>query len=319
MWGNRLGWMISAGLVLLVAWPLWLASQPPRVSGASGAFPDLLKPVALPNDARSLVPGVLAQPCDAGVLYRQVIDEYDANARRYDQYLAKPRTALAEKPKALELLAQASSCSGMTLFSKTPSEVLNYKPDTPGVEALEKVGRIANQVGLLHRLGQNPDEARRHFKAMFALGHHLYSERLAWSQFQAGVNLMSDAARGMAKVEADAGNTDAANSLEQFARAADAYKLKQYEVYKVVSSIDTGVVGRHGGDIFALARHSPDPMWRAEAVLSLGRMKYNTSRRGDQLAAAREVERLAADPHPAVRAAATAAASLTLPQYRMLR
>jgi hypothetical protein len=319
MWGNKQGWVLSACLVLLVSWPLWLASQPPKVSAPSGAFPELLSHVALPQDPRTIVPAAMAEACDAGELYRQAIDEYDANTRQYDRYFRTPLTAQAEKPKAVDLLLQASRCSGMTLFSRTPSEVLNYNADTPAVEAIEKIGRMANQLGLLYRLDKKPDEARRHFEAMFALGYHLYAERLAWSEFAAGVNLMADAARGLAKVETDAGNTGRAASLEQFAKSADEYKLKQFEVYKVVSSIDSGLVGRHGGDVFALARSSPEPMWRGEAILALGRMKYNTPNRGDQLAAARELQEWSTDPHPAIRAAASAASGLTLAQYRTLR
>src|SRR5678815_3167048 len=137
MWGNKQGWVLSACLVLLVSWPLWLASQPPKVSAPSGAFPELLSRVALSGDARdprAIVPSAMGEACDAGELYRQAIDEYDANTRQYDKYFRTPRTAPAEKPKAVELLLQASRGSGMTLFSKTPSEVLNYNADTPAVE-----------------------------------------------------------------------------------------------------------------------------------------------------------------------------------------
>jgi hypothetical protein len=78
-------------------------------------------------------------------------------------------------------------------------------------------------------------------------------------------------------------------------------------------------VGRHGGDILALARNSPEPMWRGEAILSLGRMKYNTPRRGDQNAARREVKQWLNDPNPSVRTAAAEADNLTLEKYRTLR
>jgi hypothetical protein len=319
MWGNKQGWFLSACLAILVAWPLWLASQPPRVSAPSGAFPQLLSRATVPGDPRAVVRSAMGETCDAGDLYRQVIDEYEANTRQYEKYLKSPRTAQAEQPKAVQLLAQASRCSRMTLFSRTPSEVLNYNADTPPVEALQNIGRLANQLGLLYRIDKKPDEARRHFEAMFVLGYHLYSERLAWSEFSAGVNLMTDAAHGLAKLETDAGNTAGAASLENFAKAADEYKLKQFEVYKVVSTIDSGLVGRHGGEIFPQARQSPEPMWRGEAILELGRMKYNTPNRGDQLAAARELQLWATDPNPAIRAAASAASNLTLAQYRALR
>ena len=319
MWGNRLGWVLSAFLIMLVARPLWMASRAPRPSAPSGKFPTLLSPIALPADMRAVAPSAFVEQCDAGELYRQAIEEYEANRKAYGIHFSSPRTAQADAPKALELLTQAARCSRMTLFVRTPGELLNYKPETPGVEAMEKLGGLANQVGLLHRIDKKPDEARRYFGVAFASGYHLYAERLSWAEFTAGVNLMAGAARGLAKLEADAANPDRAKSLEHFADVVDQYKLKQFEVYKIVSTIDTDTVGRHGGDILALARESPEPMWRGEAILALGRMKYNTSRRGDQLAAARQVQQWTNDPHPAVRAAANAASALTLAQYRAMR
>jgi hypothetical protein len=319
MLGNRLGWTLSALLVMLVFNPLYHASRAPVPSGPSGAFPNLLARIALPQDPRAAVPGLMEENCDAGEIYRQAIEEYDANARAYEKYFRTPRSAQAEKPRAVELLTQATRCSNAKLFVQTPSELLNYKPDTPAVETVERLGRIANQVGLLDRLDKKPQEARRYFEAMFVLGYHLYGERVAWSEFTAGVNLMADAARGIAKLERDANNPDRANSLEHFAQVIDEYKLKQFELYKVVSTIDSYTVGRHGGDILALARSSPERMWRGEAILAVGRMKYNTPHRGDQLAATRELRQWSNDPDPSVRAAASAAAALTLGQYRALR
>lgn len=319
MWGNVQGWLFSVCLAAVAAVPLWRASRPPEPSQPSGTFSSLLAPVALPLDVKGVAPETLADSCDAGELYRQAIEEYASNPQLYAGYLEKPRTALAARPAVVELLVRASRCNRATLFARTPAELLSYQPETPALKAVEKLGLLVNQLGLLHRLDKNPREARRHFEAMFALGYHLYAERIAWAEFTAGVNLMTDAARGLAKVETDENNAERARSLEHFADAVDEYKLKQFEVYKVVSSIHTDTVGRHGGDILALARGSPETMWRGEAILALGRMKYNTSRRGDQLAAARELQQWTTDPNPAIRAAANTAASLTQEQYRAIR
>ena len=318
MWGNTRGWVLSAMMALVLGWLLVLGALPPKPSEPSGAFPNLLAKVQLPTDPKSVVP-LMSEECDAGEVYGRVLQEYKANRATYEKYRAKPTEAKAANPRAVELLHEAKKCSRMSFFSRRPQELLNYNPDLPEMEALEKIGGLANQLGLLYRLDKKPDEARRQFEAMFALGYHLYGERLSWAEFVAGVNLMADAARGLAKLEKDAGNEDRARTLEEFAKSSDDYKLKQFEVYKVVSSIDTTTVGRHGGDILALARHSPEPMWRGEAILSLGRMKFNTPHKGDQAAARREVKQWVQDPHPAVRTAAVEADNLTLDKYRTLR
>jgi hypothetical protein len=78
-------------------------------------------------------------------------------------------------------------------------------------------------------------------------------------------------------------------------------------------------VGRdHAGDVFHIARSAKDRMWRVEAILKLGRMRYNAARLADQQAATRALEELSDDADPVIRAAANAARNLTVQEYRML-
>jgi hypothetical protein len=62
-----------------------------------------------------------------------------------------------------------------------------------------------------------------------------------------------------------------------------------------VRSIDARVVGTRTGDIFELARRSKERMWRVEAVMALGRVRYFVGT-SDALA---RVLRLFAPPAPA--------------------
>jgi hypothetical protein len=257
----------------------------------------------------------MSDACDAGEKYRAAITEFLADRRNYDKWHADARAALAARPRAVELLVEASDCSRMNLFSKAPAEIVTYDFEPPPLEAIERLGAMAVQRGMLLRKDQ-PDDARRYLAAAFALGHHLYNERLTWREFTAGVNLMSDASKYLAQVETDPAR---ARALDQFAAAADRYKLDQMKLHGVLATADGALVGRHGGDAFALARSSPEPMWRTSAILAIGRMKFNTPRRGDQLAAEREIKNWITDPDPAVRAAAIEADRLTIERYRMLR
>lgn len=315
MFGNLQGWLISLVIALGGGYGLWLGSQPPRISEPSGVFPNLLAKVALPVDPRTVSPVKMSGVCDAGDKYRAAIDEYLANRAQYEKWHASANTALAAKPKAVELLVEAANCGRMTLFSRAPAEVVTYEVRAPALEAIEKLGAMAVQRGMLLRKDQ-PDEARRYLGAAFALGYHLYDERITWPQFTAGVNLMTDASKYLAEIE---GEPDRIRAIETFATSADRYKLEQFDLYKVLATADSQTIARHGGDAFALARMSPETMWRTSAVLAIGRMKYNTPRKGDQLAAPRELEAWKKDGDAAVRAAANAAANLTIEQYRMLR
>jgi hypothetical protein len=59
-------------------------------------------------------------------------------------------------------------------------------------------------------------------------------------------------------------------------------------------------------------------MFRVEAILKIGRYRFDAARKGDQLAAPRVLRRLADDPDPVIQAAANAALALTLEQYRTI-
>ena len=315
MVGNLQGWILSAVIAVSGACGLWVLSRPPRVSEPSGAFPNLLAKISLPVDPKTVAPAAMTGDCDAGDQYRAAIKEFLAKRPQYEQWHAKANTALAAKPPAVELLVEASHCARMTLFRRAPEEVVNYDPEPAPLDAIEQLGDMAVQRGMLLRKTQ-PDDARRYLAAAFALGYHLYNERLAWREFTAGINLMVNASKYLAEIEPDAGR---GRAIALFADAAEKYKLDQLKLYGVLNTTDGAILGRHGGDAFALARASPDPLWRTTAILALGRMKYNTPNRGDQLAAPRELKGWAADPDPATRAAAVAASGLTIEQYRMLR
>ena len=315
MVGNLTGWILSAAIAAFGGYGLWTLSRPPRVSAPSGVFPNLLTRIALPTDPTAVAPVPMTDDCDAGEKYRAAITEFLANRPQYDKWYANANAAMTAKPPAVELLVEAAHCRRMDLFRRAPAEVINYDPEPAPLDAVERLGEMANQRGMLLRKTQ-PDEARRYLAAAFALGYHLHNERLAWREFTAGVNLMVNASKYLREIEPDAGR---ARALELFADAADKYKLEQLKLYGVLSTTDGATLARHGGDAFALARSSPDPMWRTTAILALGRMKYNTPNRGDQLAAPRELKGWTTDPDPAARAAAAAASNLTLEQYRMLR
>jgi hypothetical protein len=315
MIGNAPGWIVSAVIAVAGSFVLWLGSQPPAVSQPSGVFPNLLSKVSLPVDPKSAAPAPMTGDCDAGDKYRAAIAEFESNRPQYDKWYASANLAASARPHAVELVVEASDCSRMNLFRKAPSEVITYDAEPASMEAIERLGQMAVQRGMLLRKTR-PDEARKYLNAAFTLGYHLYNERLAFREFTAGVNLMVDSSKYLAELEGDPGR---ATLIQNFADSADKYKQEQLKLAGVINTTDGQILRRHGGDVFALARGSPEPMWRTAAILAVGRMKYNTPVRGDQLAAPRELKAWSTDPDPVTRAAATAASNLTLEQYRMLR
>src|SRR3954471_11477961 len=122
----------------------------------------------------------------------------------------------------------------MSLFARTPAEVVTYDSEPATLDAIEKLGGMAVQRGMLLRK-TDPAAARRYLSAAFALGFHLYEERIAWREFITGVNLMTDSARYLAQLEPAPGR---ARSLETFADSAEKYKQEQVKLYGVLATAD---------------------------------------------------------------------------------
>ena len=132
MWGNRLGWVLSACLALVAAQRLWTVSRPPRPSVPSGAFSNLLSPVALPADPRTVTQSVMVESRDAGELYRQAIEQYAADRKTYDAYSRDPRSARATKPPAVE--PRALTCAAQVSEGTSRQRGTSLAPGaaTPG-------------------------------------------------------------------------------------------------------------------------------------------------------------------------------------------
>ena len=311
MWGNALGWTISllivaataTGLVLLER---HLADVTPTTDLVRD--PAMLAPVALPVAPDAVV--VPREACDAGPMYRQAIDLVLADRDGYERFAADGRgSAEARSLGALEALASARPCSRMTLFAAAPAEVLNYGPK-PELQAIRVAGFCAIRLGLLLNREGKSDEAMKQYEAAFALGARLYEERLVLDELLVGLELMSAAARAMGEANAQA---------PRFLSAYQEYdRARLQPLRRAIGSIDPGVIATHTGDVFHLARSAKDRVWRVEAILKLGRLRYNAARLADQQAATRALDQLIGDADPVIRAAANAARNLSIEQYRML-
>lgn len=321
MWGNRLGWRISAGIVVLVIGLVVLLQMTNTISPptALGKNPKNLALIELPVSPDAVLK-TMTDDCDAGDLYRKAIAEYRKNPAPYDDFNSKHPLPTAQLT-ALGPLLMAAHCKSMTLFSKDPGKVINYGNGHPDIDALETVGNVAVKVGMLKKIAGNLDEARQYEEAAFALGAKLYQERVVYDELSSGLGLMGSAAAALTSLEKQAGNSTRAGDWADFNDKRMAYSKDHLTpIWRVISSIDPTVVARTPGDIFVFAQKSQEPLWRTEAILKLGRQRFFSTRGGDQRGAMRILRQLAENPEepPAVHAAAEAARSLTIEEYRQL-
>jgi len=116
---------------------------------------------------------------------------------------------------------------------------------------------------------------------------------------------------------------EGARQFQEFNKSQQQYYNDRIlPMLKVLQAIDANVIGQHAGDIIYFARHCRERMYRVEAILAMGRLRYfvgENGRIGNQRGAMTELKKLADDPDPVVRRAANEAKDLTLEQYRMMR
>jgi hypothetical protein len=321
MWGNWLGWAISLVLLCVSGMGFYNLAVPPPESAPANLIPaELMRNLKLPDETDRIVPPG-PRNADAGSLYSQAILRFKANPTPYNDAIHSPR---GDVP-AVDILRQAGDCRKMVLFESRPKDLINYNNELPELDALIKIADAADTVGLGALLDGKNDEARQLFNGVFALGRHLFEERVTWREMSAGIGMMSDGTQNLAKVADKENDGGRGTVLRHFQEELDKYRAQLQE--KIASPLTNPVesyAGKYSGDIFAIAKDtSVERVWRVQAILHLGRYKWNVAdgHRGDQVWGHRVLKTLknsveTANGDSAVQAAIDAAMNLTLDQQR---
>lgn len=314
MWGNVLGWKISAALFLAaVALGAWLHGQmqitdPTDLSLDPRNLAELSPPVAPEAIVDQNVPG------DADEKYSAAVANFDDYADACEEFSQNPK---GPAPRPMQLVLDATHLSSMNLFDKNPAEIVDYQSDHASLDNLAKLGgEMESAALLLSRSGKN-DESRKFLLAAYALGQNLFRERVDYDEYSHGMGLMDGATTALAEME-PAGSPRQKMLQDQQSAMVDFDRKNVQPIYDVLSAADPQKIAVNAGDVFRFATKARERMFRVEAILKLGRYRYDAARQADQFAAPRFLRRLSRDPDPVIRAAATAAANLTIEQYRMI-
>ena len=323
MWGNRLGWAISFVITVAVVGALtYYARAASAVSAPTPFAADAAdNAVTIPVPAQTVF-GAKPEDCDAAQAYSEAIALYRKEPGTYDDVAAGiSRASDASRLPAIRRLIEAKDCGQMTLFVAEPHRVVRYG-EVPEIEALRNVGRAAVRVGLMQQQAGRNADAVQCYLAAFALGAKLYDERLTYRELLVGNELMGEGGVAFSRLSFNTGETARSESAQKFEAARrTTYTSNVLPVAQKLISVDARVVSQHAGDVFYLAERAGDRMWRVEAILALGRMRFfvgEARRLGDQRGATRQLKQLVNDKDPVIRAAAKAALDLTREQMRTL-
>jgi len=318
MWGNRLGWSISIVIAAVVLSLLARFVHEAGITTAPTEFsrdPKNLAALNVPFSPSKCLE--MNDPGDAGELYRHAIELYRDDPQRYERFAASglPETLDERALPALEPILQATTCSTAHIFVDQPASVIGYSSDNSSLEILRSLGAIcAERLGYPAVRAGRAEFAKPYLHAAFALGAKLFEERLTADELSAGLALMSAAALSMREIESSP-------ALESFEKTRAVFFQQQImPTLHILRTIDPQTMAQHAGDVFVLATQSRERMWRIEAILALGRMRYfiGDAHASDQRAARRLLRKLSSDADPSIRAAAIAARQLTPEQYRAL-
>jgi len=314
MWGNRLGWGISAAMVLIAVGAWLLVENQLRVT-APTSFSQNAQNLAVltpPLPANPIVD--FNEPPDAGQLYRQAAIAFADNSEICEQFEGNPQGA---PPPPIQLVLDATNKRGVVIFGDVPGVLINYAGATPGLDVFNDLGHLIDGAGLMLFKEKRIDDAQRFYRAVYSLGLRLYDERLDYEEYSRGMGLMNEATIGLAECEPR--DSPLRADLQRQEEAVAAYDENHVKpIYQVLVSGDQQSIATYAGDIFVFAAQSRERMFRVEAILKLGRYRFDAARNADQVAVPRYLRKLLEDPDPAIRTAASAARDLTLEQYRMI-
>jgi hypothetical protein len=326
MWGNAQGWIFSGVIAVLMGAMFAYVVIPPGMTAPTGTLTMAMKAADLGTDPDTIV-NAPSGDADAGVIYESAAKHWTAQKDKFEPLKQDILVADKNIPEPITEIISAVNCKPMTLFSNHLDEVINYRSGHPTLESLNSAGELLNSLALLHTTDKYLDAnvATRYATAAFNLGRHLYTERIVFIEWMDGLTLMESASRVLAKVETDPGRQQ---TLKDFAGSVNDYVTKQtIPLWKIIGGISEDDNGKYPGDMFQIARESPERMWRVEATLKLGKLKFLVGvPTGDHNGAKRFLTQMAASqilsPDPltqqSVHAAALAAADLTIEDFRLI-
>ena len=283
MWGNVLGWKISGVMFLLaVALGAWLHSQMQITDPTELSLdPRHLAALSPPAPARPIVDQNV--PGNAGEKYLAAIALLDDNPDACEEFAQRPGESV---PEPMRLLLDATHLSSMNLFARNPGLIVDYQSDHPPLDNLAKLGGEMESAALLLERSGKTDDARKFLDAAYALGQNLLQERLDYDEFSRGMGLMNGATTALAEME-PTGSPKQKLLQEQQNRAVEFDQKNVLPIYEVLVSADQERIAANAGDVFRFATMAGERMFRVEAILKLGRYRFDSARQADQIAVPR--------------------------------
>jgi hypothetical protein len=325
MFGNRVGWGISAVILLVASFLLWRVHQLGTVMTKPGPVGRKAADYSmqLPIDPRSIA-SWMSEPGESQPLYRQSIQLYLDNPSSFDRYAdgrSKDPADLAQVQKVLDLWTRAAKMRGRGVFSDKPGELITYDSDRPTLKALDTLKQCMLVLGANLRQQKKIDQAKPLYQALFSLGVKLYEERMIFEEWHVARNFLA-VTRYLGEMSTLAEESRKMQEFDDSILPFYKANIEPLQKHIFVANPDPARFPQFrpwAGDMAAIAQYGGDHMWRVEALFALGRAKFAGATFADRTGAERLTGILANDPDPLIKLAATQARDLTVEEFRKIR
>ena len=317
MFGNRIGFgvsvviLIAAGLFLWFIQVIGTAMSPETAVGANAATYTMKLPIN-PRDLATW----MTEDGDSTPVYKELDAFVDKEHNAFYFFTEKGSVEsghIAKIEQAAALLIKAGRLKGGGVFKDNPADLITYDSDRPRLKRVDVMKDAFLRLGARYMAANQTDKARDVYQGLYSMGVKMYEERFIFEEWFTGRALMAFS-QYLAKIEKEKSPAAAEKFLSFEAQFPPFHKANIAAVQNAIQVVDP-----NSGDVAALALKGGDAMWRVEAILALGRVKYSGHTAPDQKGALRIVTQLANDPDPRIKTAATAARDLTVEDFRKIR
>lgn len=323
--GSPLGWFLAGVVVVVVVAGLAVVHRARSATPTTAVFADAslwqTAPLAVDLDPvlTRIGPageGLLSSNQDTGEHYREAIDLFVSSRPHrlgLEDFLRPGTTRSAKDENVLgffEMIEQGGAGKAATIFAGEPEVLINYDRGLERLRALEQIGQAAlKQASLLISETRDApddaarqrgrDEARRLFAVTAALGQALQREQIIYKEFEAGGEFLSAGLGGLIGLAKLEQNKDVERAVKGQRDALSATMAGPITTtWEAIATINdpaklNDAADIHAGDVLAIAsRNEAHPMWRVEAILRTGKLRFDATRPGDAVFANRLLEAL---------------------------
>jgi hypothetical protein len=327
MFGNLMGWLISAILLVATGGLIYIGGKTEPRSKSTGMFSVAMKPAKLSIAPDFVPPGTDAR--DGGQILRELLVRFDdkylkVDFERFGKAKDKDKLAKAEALKDdCDKLVDAMNCNSFSSLLKSDDLVVYGRK--PYMESLELLGKGVRDIGQYYAMKDGPrnqardeERGRRYIEAVFKLGRVLYEDRQVYKEFRTGCKLLFEAGFGLSTLETDPAKKQRLVDFYNDAKKTLDAQNPVFEKFRMVTADSTPIDGP--GDTFEIALKSQEPMWQTEAVLRLGRMKMGYASYADQRAVPEVLDEVSKLPglKPNVKIAVDRARNITPADFQKL-